>query len=204
MCGSRGTGPSTHIIPSGPQPYQSGSYLQRIPPAETLTLLSGLEPAILDPQAPSLIHVATLPSRPSQDACNGQICLPGSHPPGTFQQEFSALIIQYRCPTILPSGRNMVPSKTLTEVGSASFPCLLPFPTPGFLTDSLLSALATCHAVVLPPYENRFSENNQRAVGSIGYTAGNHFKLLSLLKKPYAKGKTLRLNYPSSLQRAWG
>lgn len=54
-------------------------------------LYSGIELALLN-QAPTLNHVATVPSRPQKDMFNCRICLPGSHPHCIFQQLFSELI----------------------------------------------------------------------------------------------------------------
>lgn len=72
------------------------TYLQRSPTAEAQIIgaAMGWYQLCLTTR-PQLCHVATLPSSPAKATCNCQICLPGSSPQCTFQQEFFAWIIYY-------------------------------------------------------------------------------------------------------------
>lgn len=114
---------------------------------------SGTEPALLDHQAPTLNHVATLPSRPSKDMCHCQICLSSSCLHCTFQQEFSALITQCLWQIILPS-RSIVPGKILIWWFILDFPASL-FSTLSQILNFLFALsslpLQYIHAVYLTP-----------------------------------------------------
>lgn len=102
-----------------------------------------MKTALLDHPAATLSHTATLPSRPAKDTCGCQIHLPGSHPHRTFQQDFSAVIIEYLCQTLFPSRKCVIPGKTLEwlllDFSASLFSTL---PKPGSLTHFLFRALA--------------------------------------------------------------